>query len=386
MENNKRYNIKRILFAACWIIVGAGAIVLLVAAVKKKDKRQCKKIEINIGGVSNNFFIDKDDVLKIIATYGGRNAVGRPIEDFNLVAIESALKKDVWIKNAELFFDNNDVLQAVVEEREPIARIFSSGGSTFYIDSSNMRLPLSEKFSARVPVFTNFPSDVTVLTKADSNLLNDIKKVSILIQADSFLMAMIDQVDINASRQFEMIPKIGNQLIAFGDGKDAEAKFFKLRLFYKKVIMKMGWNRYSVINLQYKNQVVAKIKGADDVSADSLRTLQIMEFIAANAAKMSEDSLQSFAPESDRKNTDISMIQQSVQREEIGDNSNTNEEPKPQEKAILPVEKPIVKSAEKPVVKQPVQKQVVKAPVKKPPAVKKPVEKPRAVMPKKNDY
>ncbi len=328
MESKKRYNIKSILFAACWVIVGAGAVVLLVAAVRKKDQRQCKRIEINISGVSNNFFIDKDDVLKIISTYGGRNAVGKPIEEFNLVAMETALKREVWIKNAELFFDNNDVLQAVVEEREPIARVFTAGGNTFYIDSSNMKLPLSEKFSARVPVFTNFPTDVAVLTKADSNLLNDIKHISILIQADSFLMAMIDQVDINASRGFDMIPKIGNQLIAFGDGKDAEAKFYKLRLFYKKVMMKMGWSKYSVINLQYKNQVVAKIKGADDVSADSLRTLQIMEFIAANAAKMSEDSLQSFAPESDRKNTDITMIQQSMQREEIGDNSNTNEEPK----------------------------------------------------------
>ncbi|MBK6829167.1 MAG: hypothetical protein IPG86_20990 [Chitinophagaceae bacterium] len=63
-----------------------------------------------------------------------------------------------------------------VEEREPVARIFTSGGNTFYIDSSNTMLPLSEKFSARLPVFTGFPSEAKVLSKADSNLLNDIKK------------------------------------------------------------------------------------------------------------------------------------------------------------------------------------------------------------------
>ncbi|MBK6829168.1 MAG: hypothetical protein IPG86_20995 [Chitinophagaceae bacterium] len=72
--------------------------------------------------------------------------------------------------------------------------------------------------------------------------------------------------------------------------------------------MKMGWSRYSIINLQYKNQVVAKIRGADDVSADSLRTRQMMEIIAANAAKYAEDSTLNFKQD-DRKNNDSSMIQ-----------------------------------------------------------------------------
>ena len=336
MENKKRYSIKNILLATLWIAIGSGAVVLLVAAVNKKDSKKCKGIEINISGVSTNFFIDKNDVQKIITAYAGANAIGKPIRDFNLVGMETALKKDVWIQQAEMFFDNNEILQVSVEEREPVARVFTPGGNTFYIDSSNMMLPLSEKFSARVPVFTNFPSETIVLLKADSNLLNDIKKISIQIQADSFLMAMIDQVDITAQRSFEMIPKLGNQVIVFGDGSDITEKFKKLQLFYKKVIMKMGWNRYSLINLQYKNQVVAKIRGKDDVSADSLRTLQMMDIIAANAAKYAEDTTHSMMPD-DRKSNDSSMIQESMQRDELGEISNTDEEPKPQGKLNLPV-------------------------------------------------
>ena len=395
MENKKRYSIKNILLATLWIAIGSGAVVLLVAAVNKKDSKKCKGIEINISGVSTNFFIDKNDVQKIITAYVGANAIGKPIRDFNLVGMETALKKDVWIQQAEMFFDNNEILQVSVEEREPVARVFTPGGNTFYIDSSNMMLPLSEKFSARVPVFTNFPSETIVLLKADSNLLNDIKKISIQIQADSFLMAMIDQVDITAQRSFEMIPKLGNQVIVFGDGSDITEKFKKLQLFYKKVIMKMGWNRYSLINLQYKNQVVAKIRGKDDVSADSLRTLQMMDIIAANAAKYAEDTTHSMMPD-DRKSNDSSMIQESMQRDELGEISNTDEEPKPQGKLNLPVVKPIVKPVAKSVEK-PVTKPVVKATqkslpkqsvIKKPPVAKPKLanEKPKITMPKKNDY
>lgn len=398
MENKKRYNIKNILLGILWVVIGTGTVMFLAAAIQKKDSKECMGIDISISGASNNFFIDKSDIKKIITRYAGQNAIGKPIDQFNLVGMETALKRDVWIKNAELYFDNNEVLQVTVEEREPVARVFTPGGSTFYIDSSRMMLPLSEKFSARVPVFTGFPSEVKILTRIDSSLLNDIKNLSMLIHQDSFLMALIDQVDITDQRTFELIPKLGNQVIVFGDASDAVNKFKKLQLFYKKVITNMGWNRYSIINLQYKDQVVAKIKGADDVSADSLRTRQMMEIIAANAAKHADDSTHAVFQD-ERKNNDISIIQQSFQREETGDSFNADEETKPKEKPgtiiAKPVVKPELKTVTKPVTKPALKatvKPIQKPPVKKEPIKKQPVakpkttgDKPKILMPKKNN-
>ena len=56
-----------------------------------------------------------------------------------------------------MWFDNRNVLHVEVYEREPIARIFTTAGNSFYIDSTERKLPLSDKMSARVPVFTGFP-------------------------------------------------------------------------------------------------------------------------------------------------------------------------------------------------------------------------------------
>jgi cell division protein FtsQ len=254
-------------------------------------------------------------------------------------------------------------------------------------------LPLSEKFSARVPVFTGFPSEARILTKPDSSLLGDIRDLSIQIQADSFLMAMIDQVDITSQRTFEMVPKIGNQVIVFGDASDAAAKFRKLKLFYKKVMLQMGWSKYSIIKLQYKNQVVAKIRGKDDVSSDSLRTIQMMDIIAANAARWTEDSIHAVMQE-ERKENDSSMIQQSLERDDAAYSPDTNEEPKPQERSVAApvIPKPVAPAPAKPVVK-PAVRPSAKPPVKPAPpkkaAPQKPkpaAAKPKAVMPKKNDY
>ena len=311
-----RNKIKRILLTAVWILIGCSSTVLLVAAVKKNEEGKCKGVQIDILGVSNHYFIDKKDVEQIIFRYGGADPVGKMIELFDLKQMETALKKDIWIKDAQMFFDNNGILQVDIEEREPIARVFTRGSGSFYVDSSLMMLPLSEKFSARLPVFTGFPSEARVLRKADSILLGDIKKLAITIQEDPFLMGMIDQVDITESRTFEIIPLIGDQTIVFGDAADHEEKFKKLRLFYKKVIVKTGFSYYSVINLQYKGQVVGKIRGADDITADSLRTVEIMTLIAAEAEKKAADSVRTFIQDSERNTADSTMVMESIQREE----------------------------------------------------------------------
>ena len=382
MENKKRYSFKSILLATFWIALGGATVFLLIAAIKSKPAKHCKSIEINIHGVSNNFFVDKKDILNTITAIEKTNPVGKTIGSFDLKKLETELKKNVWIKSAELFFDNNEILQVTVQEREPIARVFTSTGTTFYIDDELAMLPLSEKFSARLPVFTNFPSDKKILAKADSNLLGDIKAISLAVQKDSFSMAMIDQIDITPQRLFEMIPKIGNQLIVFGDATDVDIKLQKLKLFYKEVMVKAGWNNYSVINVQYKNQVVAKRKGAEDVAADSLRTLQIMKFIAERAQQQAEDSLQQIIqPDNIRNTADSSMIQQSIQREDSDEPAAVNETPnQPAVQSTPPVTNNV-----KPAAVKPVTKTIVK-PVQKPAPANKNVKQPKTVMQNKNDY
>lgn len=291
MQDKKRYNGRRIFVNILWSLLGLATVVLLGAAISLKHNKRCKGVDINISGVQNNFFIDKAEINGIIEELSGGTLKGKTLGSFNLAVIENTLKKNLWIKNAELFFDNNQVLRVDVTEREPVARIFTSTGSSFYLDSSLARLPLSDRSSARVPVFSNFPSHTNALTKADSGLLTDIKNISNYILKDQFWMAQIDQVDITGDRSFEMIPKIGNQIIVFGKADNYEEKFRNLLTFYKQVATKVGWNTYSKINVQYKGQVVAVKRGTEDIVQDLLRTKQIMESIVANAQRHASDSL-----------------------------------------------------------------------------------------------
>jgi len=340
-------------FNVVWLAIGAGTIVLLVAAVKKKDAQHCSGVSITIEGVDNNFFVDKKDILNSITTEVGGNPAGKRVSAFDLRKLEAELQKDIWVKSSQLFFDNNNRLVVKVLEREPVARVFTTSGTTFYIDSSLTMLPLSEKFSARLPVFTSFPSDKMVLSHADSTLLKNILTVSMAILKDRFGMALIDQIDITSQRNFEMIPKIGNTIIIFGDATDVEEKLKKLLLFYRQVIVKAGWNKYSEVNVQFKGQVVAKRKGALDISSDSLKTLQLMKAIAENTERQTNDSLHIIATDNENNTTSVDIIQQSIQRDnEHGSEAIEKSQPQGVSTSLVPaVVKPLVSAIAKPAKK-----------------------------------
>ena len=414
----KKKTIIKYIITTIWCCIGATVIVLLVAASSKEDKQKCKGLFVTIKGVSNNFFVDKQDILQSINEYIDGSPVGKPVSILNLRALENDLQKNIWVKKAQLFFDNNTKLQVIITEREPVARVFSTTGTTFYIDSSITMLPLSDKFSARLPVFTGFPSDKMVLRRADSALLREVYQVSMAIQQDSFLMAMIDQVDITPQRTFEMMPKIGNTIIAIGDGKDATEKFAKLKLFYKQVIAKAGWNKYSMVDVQYKGQIVAKRKDRTEIVADSMKTLQVMQIIAANAERMANDSIMAMIQDNGRNSTDASIIEQSIQRDDEATEGEEENVPvlKPQGIPVTdnPLDKPApakneaaahdkkpatakttVAVTKKPVITKPaIAKPAVPKPVNKiatenkpkPKPAKPATQKPKAVMPAKNDY
>lgn len=270
-----RTRILKAMMLVFWIMLSVGALTLLVAAIETRNAKPCSNLDIKISGAKDALYVDQKDVKQILSVVCG-NIIGKPLKDFDLKRMEDSLESSPWISNAELFFDNNRVLHVTVSEREPIARLFTATGNSFYIDSTLFRLPLNNKFTPRLPVFTGFPSDRKHYKGKDSALLSQVRDISMFLLRDPFWMAQIDQVDIDGQRQFNMVPKVGKHLIQFGDGQQVDMKFEKLYIFYRDVMSKTGWSRYSSVNLAFSNQVVATRKDMQAVRADTLLARQWM--------------------------------------------------------------------------------------------------------------
>lgn len=263
----------------------------------KKEEQLCADIKIEITGTEKEMFINEDDVIDLINASG--NIKERKMGAVDLKALETALQKNLWIKHANLFFDNNRILHINIEEREPVARVFTEDGQSFYVDSTALRLPLSEKLSARVPVFTGFPTNKPVLSNPDSVLLKGLTDIGKYIYADSFWMAQVSQINITPQATFELVPLIGNHVVVLGNAENIDDKFNRLYTFYKQAWLQNGINTYSKINVQFNNQVVAVRRGKENAVQDSSVTAQTNSIDSAATVKTAEiikaDSLKAVA-------------------------------------------------------------------------------------------
>ena len=265
---NTKATIRKILFVMLWVCIAGGMLSLLIAAIGKKNKEDCTGYTITIKGSEEDYFLDADDINKLLKSGAGADVKGKKISEINLKNLEQLLRANVWIRKAELWFDNHNVLHVEVYEREPVARIFTLSGTSFYIDSTIKKLPLSDKSTARVPMFTGF-IDKKLLSAKDSLLLTDVKNIATYIKHDPFWMSQVSQVNITG-QHFELSPVVGNHVIKLGDGNDLDKKFNRLMIFYKQVLAQKGFDSYSAIDVQYNGQVVGTRRGTEKSKVDTV--------------------------------------------------------------------------------------------------------------------
>lgn len=371
MSEKRTYRkLRRVLVIGGWSLLALGCVVVLVAAIRRQNNALCSGIEIDIEG-TGNFFIDKSEIRALLTDNGKRKLVGFPMEGISIRRLEARIEKSPWVKNAELFFDNNHVLQVKVEEREPVARVFTTGGESFYMDTAGARLPLSDHFASRLPVFTSFPSDKKKLTQADSLLLGQISVVSQYLAAHTFWMQMVQQLDITADRQFELVPTIGDHIVRLGDTSLLDNKFSKLFIFYKQVLQQVGWNKYAALDVRYGQQVIGVRRDAQMPVTDTSRANAMLQALLSQSKAAMQDTLirVTQAPRNLAVNIDSSLSMEPGADSGVPTSNIVRNQPT----RVKPPEKPVTIVRHAPPVSKP----------KPVPAKQASSTTPRAVMPKR---
>lgn len=279
------------LLTLMWLGVGAGMFTLIVAAMQAQDGSSCKGYEIRIRGAQGggSLFTSEEQIVKLLREASGGAVKGQRKSSFNLPRIEDLLEQSSWVYNAELYFDNKDILRVNVTERKPLARVFTGNGQSFYMDEAGKHIPLSDKISLDVPVFTGYPNP-KIMNGADSALLENMIAAASFINSDSFWVSQVSQIDIHKCGSdcwnMEMVPVVGNHRVDLGDGSDIASKFHRLYLFYDQVLKRTGFDKYKRVDVQYNGQVIG-IRG-DDSKLDSLQLRKNIEELLQQSRKAND--------------------------------------------------------------------------------------------------
>jgi len=340
---NNMSNWKKILVKVLWSMAAIAMIVLIVFAWRAKVAKKCTGIDIVLTGNAGSFiFMDEKEILKIINEQGIK--VGTPIRDINLYKIEQILLATKWVEKTTIYVDNQQQLKVNIEQRVPIARIFTASGNSFYIDKVAQKLPLRQLSVLRLPVFTGFPSDLDKLSKPDSTLLQNIVKFSTVIQKDSFFIAQVAQVNIAPNGDFEMIPTLGSHTVLIGSVDQLEDKLNRLFTFYKKVLVPAGINAYEVLDLRFDHQLVALKKGLQPIQYDagSLPIINLAAVINDSIPQMDTMKLNNLTSPPSVNTTPVKKLDSTSKKVEVKVAKQKEKKegtPKKIEKAIQPKQK-----------------------------------------------
>jgi cell division protein FtsQ len=281
--------LKRLLVLGAWILVAAGCTTLLVAAIRRQNHAVCKAVKIVIGGADRRM-VDSTELESILTDQHTRQLVGTPAGSISIKRLERKIGDNPWVKKADLFFDSKQVLWVKVTEREPVARLFTEDGSSFYVDAEGTRLPLKDYYPVQLPVFTSCPLDRQHWTGADTTLAREVAVLSTYLQAHPFWMNMVQQVDVVSDRTFDLVPSVGDYVLKIGDTSDLDHKFNRLRVFYERVVPHVGWNKYAVLDARYAGEVIGVRRDAKSAVIDTAKATALLKELIEQGQHAMQDT------------------------------------------------------------------------------------------------
>ena len=222
-------------------------------------------IEIIISDSAYYQFVTKDYLYNLL--FGNSETIiGKPIEDVLLEDIEKKMQAVRELRVAEAYTTIDGKLKIWVEQRRPIMRVMPDAGGDYFIDEEGVVVRIRNLYNPRLHIVMGnininqaMLSGVSVLDTAIKNsILKDIHYLVSYIRKDDFWSAQIDQIYVDRSNKIDIIPRIGNHTVRLGAIEDFEKKLLNLKTFYTDVLPEVGWNKYSVINLEFKDQIVCK--------------------------------------------------------------------------------------------------------------------------------
>jgi len=265
--------LKKILIICLWCGLVAGLLATMSFVNKEQEALTCKSLDIKINQDDDVYFLNKMDIVQLMKDRGG-SIIGQPKSAVNVTSIENALNSHEDIAKSEVYMTIDGVVNVKVKQRKPIVRVINSNDNSYYMDDDGKLMPLSDKYTARVlivngniwePYSTHYMYSVEDLAKdgtlGANSMLDDVFAMAKYINKDEFWKAQIQQIYINKDKDMELVPLAGNQKIIFGDTTAMDEKFKKLMTFYTQALNTTGWwDKYSIINLKFKNQIVCTKK------------------------------------------------------------------------------------------------------------------------------
>ncbi len=240
----KKY-LKTLKFSAIIIVI----VFLYGFAAHRNSLREEQGVKVFFEN-GENLFVSYETVNKLLIQKLEASEL-QSKENINLKQLEEYMRGHEMVENAEIYLTVSGDLGAIITQRTPVLRV-ACDKDAYYYDTQGKRMPLSDNYSARVPITADTISE-------GGN--NDLIVLSRIINEDDFLkkqIIAIDRLEKGEHFEYELKTRVGEQKILLGDLQRIEKKIAKLKVFYNKTMLDSTYTNYKTINLKFNDQIVCE--------------------------------------------------------------------------------------------------------------------------------
>ncbi|MDR1259354.1 MAG: cell division protein FtsQ [Tannerellaceae bacterium] len=210
----------------------------------------CSRLTVVLQSGGDMRFVSEANITDALKQ-AGLDPVGRLMKTINTDKIERELMRNEMLERIHAYKTPSGIIRIDIRQKNPILRVISHDGS-FYVDRNGSTMPVSRRYTARVPLASGYVEKEFATTQ--------LYRFALFLQENEFWNNQIEQIYVHPDQDVELIPLVGNHRILLGTLDNFREKLDNLQLFYEQAIPKLGWEKYSIINLKFRNQIVCTKK------------------------------------------------------------------------------------------------------------------------------
>jgi len=258
---------KKIVNRVLWISSLLIVLVLLIWTNIEQANSHCSdiKVQMTSGGEASLVSPDaiRSDILENMPALIGQSFKNVALED-----LEKHVSANTQLSEVKTYLNLNGLINIKVSPRKAILRLYDDRGENLYLGSEKVLMNPSLTQSKRIMVANGhiphlMPAEKIQVLNKEKDLPEIYSQLYVLaekIHEDAFLDALIDQIYVTKHQELILTPKVGVRKIFFGKAKNIDEKLFNLKAFYLHGKSKIDWQKYSSINIKYRNQIVCSKK------------------------------------------------------------------------------------------------------------------------------
>jgi len=296
--------LKRLIQNSILAVLAIALVIGILWARNKSRGELCTGIEVQVVNGDSTSFVTPEGVLNDLKGQGIK-VVGKHMGDIDASDIEEALRLSPYLESADIVKCQGGKLLIRVSQLAPVFRVFD-GEQSYYVNRAGKRMLASMYYHSDVPVvqghFTRKYPPTRLLPLID------------YVEGDTLLRSLVTMYTVRDTNNIILVPAISGHVINVGNVSGLENKFAKLKLFYREVLPKKGWNTYDTISVKWNHQIVATRRAKavvqtiqydpeDDEQAPDPQTMNVQEVKPDDAAKAKEQEQPAEAPKTEQKDS-----------------------------------------------------------------------------------